>query len=62
MNEKLVELADINDKAPLMLFGDHFAKEAKDRQALDRAVDCPQFNRPQNFKTVAVTVSTEGAA
>ena len=55
MNSKLVELADkdsIYEEAPLM-FGDHFAKEAKEREdqlrALDRATGRSQFQKPQNF-------------
>ena len=56
MNGKLVELADkdtIYEEAPPMLFGDRFAKEAKEREdqlrALDRATGRSQFQRPQNF-------------
>ena len=57
MNGKLVELADrdaIYEEASPILFGDRFAKEAKEREdqlrALDRAAGRPQFNRPQSFQ------------
>ena len=57
MNGKLVELAEkdsIYEEAAPMLFGDQFAKEAKDREdqlrALDRATSRTNFHRPQNFQ------------
>jgi hypothetical protein len=57
MNGKLVELAEkdsIYEKAAPMLFGDEFAKEAKEREdqlrALDRATNRSNFHRPQNFQ------------
>ena len=57
MNGKLVELADrdaIYEEASHILFGDRFAKEAKEREDqlrdLDRAASRPQFNRPQSFQ------------
>ena len=57
MNGKLVELADkdaIYEDGPPMLFGDRFAKEAKEREAqlraLDRATGRSQLQRPQHFQ------------
>ena len=57
MNSKLVELAEkdtIYEEAAPMLFGDQFAKEAKEREdqlrALDRATNrSTHFKRQQNF-------------
>ena len=57
MNSKLVELAEkdaIYEEAAPMLFGDQFAKEAKEREdqlrALDRATNrSTHFQRQQNF-------------
>ena len=58
MNGKLVELVEkdsIYEKAAPLLFGDQFAKEAKEREdqlrALDRATNCSNFQRPQNFQS-----------
>ena len=56
MNSKLVELADkdsIYEEAAPMLFGDQFAKQAKDREdqlrTVDRATVRTEYHRPQNF-------------
>ena len=69
MNGKLVELVEkylIYEKAAPMLFGDQFAKEAKEREdqlrALDRDTNCSNFRDPRIFKAATLTVSTEGAA
>ena len=58
VNGKLVELTDkdaIYEEAPPMLFSDHFAKEAKEREdqlrALDRATGRFQFQRPTREKS-----------
>ena len=60
MNSKLVELHvaekdSIYEKASPMLFGDQFAKEAKEREdqqrALDRATNRTYFQRPQNLQS-----------
>ena len=57
MNGKLVELADKHEiyaDASLMLFGDRFANEAKDREdqlrCLDRASHKAGYSRPQHFQ------------
>ena len=69
MNSKLVELADkdsIYEEAPPMLFGDHFAKEAKEREdqlrALDRATGRSQFQSLRIFTIAALKAFAEGAA
>ena len=64
MNGKLVELAEkdsIYEKAAPALFGDQFAKKAKEKEdqlrALNRATNRSNFQRPQNyFQTAALTV------
>ena len=66
MNGKLVELAEKDSKAAPMLFGDQFAKEAKEREdqlrALDRATNCSNFQRPQNFQLPPSRFQLRGAA
>ena len=67
MSGTLVELADkdaIYEEAPPMLFGDHFAKEAKEREdqlrGLDRATGRSQ--RLRIFTIATLKASAEGAA
>ena len=68
MNGKLVELADkdaIYEDAPPMLFGDCFAKEAKERTNYGLWIEPPvahNFRGLNIFRTAALKVSAEGAA